>query len=387
MVAGTNGKGSSVAMLESVYSHAGYKVGSYTSPHLLSYNERIRIEREPVTDQLICQAFEQIDQARFITNKASGQTEEISLSYFEFGTLAALLILNQAEPDVVILEVGLGGRLDAVNIVDATVALITPVDMDHQSWLGNSREKIAFEKAGIIKPGSQVVYGDPDPAAAVAERAAALKADIYILGQDFSPQQNAAGWSFISGDTHAYTDLPRPSLTGEFQFRNAAAVLKVVELLQSPLPVALESIRAALTDIRLAGRFQQVAQEPAIFLDVAHNAHAVGGLADTLCQQPVVGKTYAVLAMLEDKAACDAVRRIDQQIDAYYLAGLDVYRGISSAEMKRRLQECVSSDKLYACDDVALALREAKAVARPEDRIIVFGSFYTVSAALEIMNT
>lgn len=386
MVAGTNGKGSSVAMLEAIYSHAGYKVGSYTSPHLLAYNERIRLQREPVSDPLICQAFEQIDQARFITPDNGSTPQEITLSYFEFGTLAALLILQQAAPDIVILEIGLGGRLDAVNIIDADVALITPVDLDHQGWLGNNREQIAAEKAGIIKPQASVVYGDPTPAQAVLDKAKAVAAEIYCLNRDFSVQKQTDGWSYQSA-TAQYLALPRPSLAGEFQLQNAAAVLKVVDVLQSQLVVQPAQLSAALIDIRLAGRFQQVASMPDVFLDVAHNAHAVKGLATTLATHPIAGRTYGLLAMLEDKAACDAVACIDRQIDHYYLAGLDVYRGVSADEMKRRLHDCVSSDKLSLYTDVASALEAVLSIAGVDDRIIIFGSFYTVSAALQRFKT
>ncbi|MDH5516829.1 MAG: bifunctional tetrahydrofolate synthase/dihydrofolate synthase [Gammaproteobacteria bacterium] len=380
-VAGTNGKGSSVAMLEAIYQHAGYRVGSYTSPHLLNYNERIKINRQPVTDELICEAFEKIDQAR-----QSAADQAISLSYFEFGTMAALSILKDAELDLLILEVGLGGRLDAVNIIDASVALITPIALDHQSWLGDDRESIAAEKAGVIKPGCRVVYNDPEPAAAVLQKVAVLHADFYCLHKNFRPQTSSAatGWDYFS-DSAVLHDLPLPSLPGLHQLDNAAAVIQVTQILSAQLPLTESAITTALTDIRLAGRFQTVSHQPAIIVDVAHNEQAVSMLASSLAQHPCNGRTFAVLAMLEDKTLTQALHQIDAQIDRYYLAGLEGSRSLSADDLKQRIQNSVSSDKLCCNTTVTEALQQARSAASSDDRIIIFGSFLTVSAAMQYL--
>ena len=377
-VAGTNGKGSSVAMLESIYQNAGYRVGSYTSPHLLHYNERIKINRQPVADDLICRAFEKTDQAR-----RAGE-EEISLTYFEFGTLAALSILNDAKLDVVILEVGLGGRLDAVNIVDAMVAVITPVAIDHQSWLGNTREDIAKEKAGIIKPGAFVVCSDPAPAQAVIDKAAELGTLFSVLNKDYKPDIKSTVWRFQSSGKNI-NDLPLPSLQGRYQIDNASAAIRVSELLASVLPVSDAALRSAMTDIQLSARFQTIATRPDIIIDVAHNAHATKALAANLKQQSCSGRTLAVLAMLEDKSICEALDQVDSNIDYYYIAGLQGSRALSSEQMKLRIQDCVSSDKLCLNNDVEAALHKAMKEAAENDRIIVFGSFLTVSAAMQTL--
>lgn len=377
-VAGTNGKGSSVAILESIYQQAGYRVGSYTSPHLLHYNERIKINRTPVSDDLLCLAFDKVDQARKQGDK------EISLTYFEFGTLAALSILKDAELDIVILEVGLGGRLDAVNIVNATVALITPVAIDHQSWLGNTREEIAEEKAGIIKKGSLVVCSDPLPASAVLNKTIALEAKLFCLKKDFKPEIQTSQWQYQTV-TKTITNIPMPSLIGIYQIDNAAAAIQVSELLTKDLPVSDDAIKNAMTDIQLSARFQCIAEGPDVYIDVAHNAHATKSLSDNLKRQSCEGRTLAVLAMLEDKAICEALEQLDTQIDRYYLAGLEGNRGMSAEQMKLRIQDCVSSDKLCLNNDVEAALQKARAEATEDDRIIVFGSFLTVAAAMQTL--
>lgn len=380
-VAGTNGKGSSVAMLESIYQHAGYRVGSYTSPHLLNYNERIKINRQPVSDELICQAFERIDQARQVASD-----KEISLTYFEFGTLAALCILNDAELDLVILEVGLGGRLDAVNIVDASVALITPIAMDHQSWLGDDRETIAAEKAGVIKATSRVVYNDPEPAEAVLQKVAALDSSFYCLNKNFQPQFQAGsdGWHYLS-DSADMRNLPVPSLAGVHQLDNAAAAIQVAQILSAQLPLTEVMIAAAMSDIQLAGRFQTLMHKPDIIVDVAHNEQAVSTLASSLAEQSGRGQTFAVLAMLEDKKLSQALAQIDAQIDRYYLAGLEGNRTLSVNELKLRIQDSVSSDKLCSNNTVVAAIEQAISAASCDDRIIIFGSFLTVSAAMQYL--
>jgi len=379
-VAGTNGKGSSVAMLEALYHHAGYRTGSYTSPHLLQYNERIKIDRQTVPDDLICHAFDKIDKARL-----SADGGEISLTYFEFGTLAALSILHEADLDLVILEVGLGGRLDAVNIIDAAIALITPIALDHQSWLGDSREAIAGEKAGIIKAGSHVVYNDLEPAQAVLDKAKTTNVSLDLLADDFIAVAQADHlWQFKTGAVDI-NNLPRPSLEGDFQLNNAAAVIQVSQLLNDRLAISESAIKNALLDIRLAGRFQTICTHPDIIVDVAHNAHAVKALAVNLQQRPIKGRTLALVAMLEDKAICDALKQIDGQIDQYFLAGLQGSRTLSALQLQQRLQECISNDKLLINDSVSEAIEQVLSVATEDDRIIIFGSFITVSDAMQVL--
>lgn len=385
-VAGTNGKGSSVASLESIYHHAGYRAGSYTSPHLLNYNERIKIDRQPVSDELICQAFEKIDQAR---KSAGDNSHEISLTYFEFGTLAALSILHDADLDVVILEIGLGGRLDAVNIIDAAVALITPIAIDHQSWLGDSREGIAKEKAGIIKTGSIVVYNDNNPAVAVIDKAHECQAPLYSLDKEFSVvEQSPNTWqlsSTLKDDSVTITDLTFSSLGGDFQLNNAAAAIQVSQLLMDKLPIDEAVYRKALPDTQLQGRFQILSQKPDIIVDVAHNAHAVAALATNLNRHSCKGRTLAVVAMLEDKAICEALKQVDSLIDAYFLAGLQGSRTLSVEQLKQRIEDCISSDKLSSNVSVEAALQAALLEASEHDRIIIFGSFITVSAAMQVL--
>ncbi len=385
-VAGTNGKGSSVASLESIYHHAGYRAGSYTSPHLLSYNERIKIDRQPVSDDLICQAFEKIDQAR---KSSADNLDEISLTYFEFGTLAALSILHDADLDVVILEVGLGGRLDAVNIIDAAVALITPIAIDHQSWLGDSREGIAKEKAGIIKTGSSVVYNDKNPAVAVIDKAHECQAPLYSLHKEFAVvEQSSNSWqlsSTLKDDSVKIMDLPFSSLGGSFQLNNAATAIQVSQLLMDKLPIDEAVYRKALPDTQLQGRFQILSQKPDIIIDVAHNAHAVAALATNLNRHNCKGRTLAVVAMLEDKAICEALKQVDSLIDAYFLAGLQGSRTLSVEQLKQRIEDCISSDKLSSNVSVEAALQAALLEASEHDRIIIFGSFITVSAAMQVL--
>lgn len=377
-VAGTNGKGSSVATLEAIYHHAGYRVGSYTSPHLLSYNERIKIDRVAVSDELICQAFDKVDQAR-----KNADNSEISLTYFEFGTLAALSILHNAALDVVVLEVGLGGRLDAVNIIDAAVALITPIAIDHQSWLGDSREQIAKEKAGIIKKGAQVVYNDTNPSAVVTDKAAECQASLYCLNDEFDVTEGLSGGWQLKTNSMTLSDLPLSSLGAGFQLNNAAAAIQVTELLSDRLPLDKAVYSHALPDIQLQGRFQVVSQKPDIIVDVAHNAHAVTALAANLNSHYCKGRTLAVVAMLEDKSICDALKQVDSSIDTYFLAGLEGSRTLSVEQLKQRIEDCISSDKLHCNDSVEVAIQSAILAASSDDRIIIFGSFITVAAAMQ----
>lgn len=370
-VGGTNGKGSSVAMLEAILRAAGYRTGVYTSPHLLRYTERIRIYTEEIDEGNLCAAFERVDQAR-------GGT---SLTYFEFGTLAAIDIFAGARLDVAIMEVGMGGRLDAVNLLDADIALVTSIGIDHAEWLGDTREKIAFEKAGIFRPGRPAVCGDPDPPRTLIDHAAAIGAPLYRIGHEFGYRIEGPSWSWWS-QARRRTALPHPALRGGFQLQNAAAVLMVLELLDDHLPLSQHDIREGLAAVSLPGRFQVLPGVPMRILDVAHNPHGALALAQTLRSQPCAGKTHAVVAMLADKDIGGVIEAMRGVVDVWYAAGLDVVRGASAARIVEALRAAGVPAPIHVYGDVTTAYAQAIASARPEDRMVVFGSFYTVAEAM-----
>ncbi len=366
-IAGTNGKGSSVAMLESILLAAGYRVGCYTSPHLQRYNERIRINGAEVEDSALCDSFEHIDQAR----------GDISLTYFEFGTLAAFDLFARAGVDVAVLEVGLGGRLDAVNLIDADVALITAIDLDHASWLGNDRETIAREKAGIMRSDLPAVCSDPNPPQALLFHASELGTALYCLGRDYGFQMALEGWQWHAGDD-APLSLPLPSLRGEFQLQNASGVLMVLHLLHDRLPLSPQQLRQGLLATRLAGRFELTPGEVVEITDVAHNAQSATALAENLQRLPVEGKTLAVVAMLSDKDQSAVVAAMASVIDSWYVAGLDVSRGAEAESLAAVVEQVTATEPSMAAT-VQDALRLARTAAQPGDRIVIFGSFYTVA--------
>lgn len=370
-VGGTNGKGSTVAYLEAMLIAANYKVGSYTSPHIYYYNERIRINGADVDDATLCAAFDQVDQAR----------GEVALTYFEFGTLAALCIFANSRLDAVVLEVGLGGRLDAVNVIDADVSVITTVDIDHTDWLGKDIESIAREKAGIMRADKPVIYGGLRVPSAVRENAASLQAKLLVLGEDYLYQAVGDNAWQLRGNLVFYPDLPRPVLHGGFQLQNAAAAIIALDCLQTTLPVVPAAIMQGLTQARLAGRFQRVAEHPAIYLDVAHNAQAAQALAELLSDTPCAGRTLAVVAMLSDKAITDVISALAGNIDIWFSAGLGGPRGLSADLMAAAVKAADSSAKLCAQQTVAEACADALQQATAEDRIIVLGSFHTVAEA------
>ena len=288
-IAGTNGKGSTVALFEAILSQAGYRTGSYTSPHLLRYNERIRLNGEPVSDQTIVQAFEAIDAAR----------NDMPLTYFEYGTLAALNIFSHEKPDVVLLEVGLGGRLDAVNIVDADLVMITSIALDHQEWLGNDRESIGREKAGIFRRGKPAVFSGREMPASIADQAKGKQVALYVNGQEFYHKADGTHWRW-QGPSGVIDNLPLPNLSGAHQLDNAAGVVMALELLATATPCDQDAIRQGLQTVSLSGRQQRVEKEGVQWiLDVAHNPHAVAALRQQLQNHPVSGRTFAVLGMLQ----------------------------------------------------------------------------------------
>ncbi len=385
-IAGTNGKGSSAAMLQSIYRAAGYHVGTYTSPHLQRYNERITLNGVEADDALLCDAFEQIEAARCADN------DEIPLTYFEFGTLAAIVIFYQAGVDIGVLEVGLGGRLDAVNVIEPDVALVTMVDIDHQSWLGNDRETIAREKAGIYRANRPAICAEPKPARSLVAHAAAIGAQYYGLNGQFSygldSEVNDATW-FWQCEGRRYDALPALGLRGAFQLQNAAGVLMAVTLLQSRFPVERTAIESALKQVRVAGRLQRVLPSGTFaqvecLLDVAHNPSSAQVLCETLTEPRCDGTTHAVVGMLEDKDIGAVVAAMVPVIDHWYVVNLAASvcdRGANAEAIVACLQAVSDSLTVSSFDDVADATAAALENACAGDRVVIFGSFFTVAVA------
>ena len=373
-ISGTNGKGSSAAMLDTMLRRAGYRVGAYTSPHLTRYNERICINGIQVTDAQLCQSFSRIDRAR----------ADISLTYFEFGTLAALDIFQRAALDLVILEVGLGGRLDAVNILDADVALVVTIDLDHEKWLGYTREAIGREKAGIFRPERPAICSDPDAPESVAASAREQGAALYQAGRDFSGTTNSHTWTWKSPGS-VYEGLPKPGLNNDRQVQNAAGVLMVLETLADEFPVSLETVTACLRDFRLAGRFQVVPGETPCILDVAHNRQAVSALVENVGKIPRVGDTHIVIGMLRDKNHDAVFEKLAEIADHWYVAALQEDRAAGVTQLTGALGRHGDLGKVGQFKTVRDALAAAESRSRVGDRIIVTGSFVTVGAALDYL--
>jgi len=367
-IAGTNGKGSSAVMLDAICRAAGCRTGVYTSPHVTCYNERIRINARMVTDEELCAAFDQIDRAR----------GDITLTYFEYGTLAAMLCFSKHDLDVEILEVGLGGRLDAVNIRDADVGLITSIDIDHVEWLGPDRDGIAREKAGIMRAGAPVVIADPDPPASLALAAREAGAVVLQAGRDFDYEAAADGWAWReAGDGRL--ELPLPSLHGGIQLQNAAGVVAVARQLGRWLDIGDGSIRAGLTQAGLPARWQVVPGPVPLIIDVAHNPAAAAGLAAELGKDPCTGTTRAVFSMLAGKDVAAVVRAMSPVIGAWYVAGLDTGRGLAGEELAETIMELTDGIPVSLHDSVGAALGAARAASVAGDRILAFGSFYTAA--------
>jgi dihydrofolate synthase / folylpolyglutamate synthase len=371
-IGGTNGKGSSVALLEAILSAAGYSVGATISPHLLRYNERVRINRREVEDRQLCEAFARIDVAR----------GEISLTYFEFATLAALEIFQHAGIDIAILEVGMGGRLDAVNVVDPDVALVTTIGIDHVKWLGPDREAIAREKAGIFRAGRPAVCGEPEPPATLLEHAWRLGAQLYRVGHDFTYETHARTWSW-QGPQQRYDDLPYPVLQGDFQARNAAAVIMVLELLRPRFEVNRAQLANGLQHAAIAGRFQIIAGKVTTIVDVAHNPHGAQALAQALAHFPCQGRTHAIMGMLADKDIKGVLTAMMAQVDSWHLATLTVERGATAQRLLEDFRAVAPDTPVRQYPDVITAWREVQQLAQADDRIVVFGSFHTVAAVLQ----
>ena len=385
VVGGTNGKGSVCAMLESILHAAGYRVGCYTSPHLLHYNERVRIGKQQVSDAELCISFEKIEQARKpqLDSRLSGNDglSEIPLTYFEFGTLAAMQGFIAHKVEVAILEVGLGGRLDAVNAFDNDCAVIASVDIDHTDYLGDTREKIAFEKAGIFRAGRVAICADEDVPQSMAEHAKKIGAQLWRIGKEFSFTPHQGQWDYRS-IVGSRSSLPYPALRGAFQINNASAALAALDVLKDKFPVSMEAVRRGLNEVQLAGRFQSVPGKPALILDVAHNPHAARSLAQNLASLPPSPHTYAVFAMLKDKDMEGVVRALDPHIDTWLAAGIDTPRGATSGKLEQVLQQCRVRGEIINCVNIPEALRYAYNAAGENDRIIAFGSFHTVAEVM-----
>ncbi len=372
-VGGTNGKGSTCAMLEAMLHAAGYRVGCYTSPHILDYNERVRVGKQAVSDAELCAAFAKVEQARTMQ-------PEISLTYFEFGTLAAMQCFIEGNVEAAILEVGLGGRLDAVNVFDADCAVVCSVDLDHVDYLGDTREKIAFEKSGIFRKGRVAIFGDPDMPGMITEQAAQAGAQLWRLGVQFGHTEHGQQWDYRS-PLGARNALPHPALRGAYQLNNASAALAALDAVRGKLPVSMDAVRRGLVEVILPGRFQVLPGRPMVILDVAHNPHAARALAQNLASLPPA-RTFAVFAMLHDKDMAGVARALDGQVDTWLVAGIAVPRGASAAELAQVLRVQSVRGRVEVFATPADALRHACNAAAENDRIVAFGSFYTVADAM-----
>lgn len=371
IVGGTNGKGSTVAFIESLLAEQGLSVGAFTSPHLVRYNERIRVDRSMAHDDAIVAAFAAIDAAR----------GAISLTFFEFNLLAALWIFRERRVDAAVLEVGLGGRLDAANLIDADVAVLTSVGMDHREWLGNTLEEIGREKAGIFRAGRPAIVGSPGMPRSVHVALEALRCDGWIPGRDFGVRRESQDgrWDYLSC-LQSFDDLPAPALSADVQYDNAAAAISAV--LARGIDLACDTVARALTRVSLPGRLQIVAGEPEWILDVAHNEPAARTLARNLAHRGARGRTIAVAGFLDDKDVEGIGTCMKERIDDWILATLPAPRGLDAGTVASRLA-AVGVRATVSSPDVASACAEARRRARRGDRIVVFGSFLVVGPALD----
>jgi dihydrofolate synthase / folylpolyglutamate synthase len=370
-VGGTNGKGSACAMLEAILHHAGYKVGCYTSPHLMRYNERVRIARQDVTDEALSAALSAVETARGTT----------ALTYFEFSTLAAVWLFVREGVDCGILEVGLGGRLDAVNVFDGDCAMVMTIALDHMDYLGDTREQIAIEKAGILRAGRPAICGDEDPPVTLMQEADRIGAHLLRLGRDFGYTAQREQWGYWGprGERHG---LPYPALRGRYQLANAAAALAALDSLHARLPVTMGDVRDGLLVTENPGRFQVLPGRPLVILDVAHNPHAARCMADNLRELPAKGRTFAVFAMLRDKDIGGVIRAVTERIDHWFIAGTVGPRGADAPLLREQFVHAGVTTPVTVCDSIAAAYGDACEMASEDDKIVVFGSFYTVAAVM-----
>ncbi len=368
-IGGTNGKGSTCALLEAVLLAAGYRVGLYTSPHLLRYNERVRINGRDADDVTLVDAFAEVERAR----------GEIPLTYFEHGTLAAWVAFCRAGLDAIILEVGLGGRLDAVNVFEPDCAIVTSVAMDHMDYLGDSREAIGFEKAGIFRAGRPAICGDPLPPESLVAHANAIGAKLSVSGRDFGFSGDQNQWAFWIAGGSRRGGLAYPALRGANQLLNAAAVMAACEAVRDLIPVPMQAIRQGFMLVELPGRFQVMPGRPTVVLDVAHNPQAAGVLNENLASMGFFPETWAVIGMLSDKDVAGVVRLLRDRIDHWLVASLPGPRGLDAAKLAAILQEVGVSGEIAEFDSPSAAYEVAVGRAAEGDRIVIFGSFLTVA--------
>jgi len=373
-VAGTNGKGSTCAMLEAILLQAGYKTGVYTSPHLVHFEERCRLHGESASSAAFAQAFAFVESVR----------GDVSLTYFEFSTLAILHLMSSAHLDVAILEVGLGGRLDAVNIIDTDCAVITSIDIDHTAILGLDRESIGFEKAGIMRAARPVIVSDPVPPQSVIDHAHALGAQLWQFGRDFNFSGDPQQWAWAGRDRR-YSGMAYPALRGANQLINASGVLAALEALRQRIPVTAQAIRNGLAMVELPGRFQIVPGQPVLVLDVAHNPHSVAALAVNLDAMGFYPTTHAVLGAMADKDLLPMFKHVNPMVDKWYFTDLPLSRAATAAQLQLLWQsqntrkDVSSSVHVSPMDAFQAAIKSAD----PADRIVVFGSFHTVGGVLQ----
>jgi dihydrofolate synthase/folylpolyglutamate synthase len=378
-VAGTNGKGSVVAYCAAMLAAAGYRVGTFTSPHLRDYRERIRMNDAEVASEALVRAFERIEEA--CTEAAGG--DRVSLTFFEYNALAALLIFEAAQLDAWVLEIGMGGRLDAVNVVDPSVAVVVSIGLDHQEFLGPTLECIAREKAGIFRARTPAVLGSEGMPSVLARIANEIGAPLKRLGLEYAITRDANRWHY-RGPRWDLADLPAPALLGDTQFCNAAAAIAALEELEQRLALPAAAVARGLSSVHLVGRFQVIAAagRPTWILDVAHNPDAAGVLASNLRSRPIVGRTLAVCGILADKDAAAVAYQLRDCIDEWWLSSTEGARGTSSAVLAARIAPQIEV-RLNETHNIAAACAAASAVACPEDRIVVFGSFHTVGPAMD----
>lgn len=378
-VAGTNGKGSSVALLEAMLLEAGHRVGAYTSPHLHRYNERIRVTGADAPDDWILDAFDHIDRAR----------GDISLSYFEFGTLAAMWIFARQRVDIAILEVGLGGRLDAVNILDADIALITAIGIDHTEWLGEGREQISLEKAGIARQGRPVVCGDPAVPKVMRTFLEHLGSRRYQLGEDFGFSRRETSWDWWLGERRIEA-LPEPALPGRHQLQNAAGALAVSQLLPESRQPKETAIRAALVKVRLAGRYERLDPDDIqvdfeVILDVAHNADGTRALAQMLKDDKISGKTYVLFGAMRDKDVEAMIEALARVADVWLLSAPRIERAMQASKLLSALAKVAPQATVYSYAHIPAAWQAAQSMLADKDRLVVTGSFHSVVEMREII--
>lgn len=398
-VAGTNGKGSTCTMLSQIYKHAGYRVGCYTSPHILRYNERVNINGQDASDESLCAAFAAVEEAR---QGGSHNADAISLTYFEIGTLAAVWHFVQTGVDVAILEIGLGGRLDAVNAFEPDCTIVTNIDLDHQDILGHTRELIAYEKAGVYRPAIPAICGDNNPPESLIAYAKKVNADFKCIQHEFGYELTKTGWYYLSNQQRIH-HLPIPALKGQYQLDNAACAVTAVIALQSALPVSEVAIAKAMQEIKLVGRFYTDSRFPWLILDVAHNPHAAIALAENLKvlkensvtaisysnQNP---RVFSVFSMLADKDIKGVVDALKDEVNAWYVAPIEHSRGASVAVLLEAINKAAPNAPVKVFNNLGDAYyqayldRESCIEPNENDKIVAFGSFFTVSGVMQYLN-